>query len=88
MDRQVPQYSLQFWDVKWMLPLHLVNYEILGILNRVEVVKISMSVNGVYVLLFEPLLHLLCLMSWSSIRLKWRQLWIGKKGSRWCSVTP
>ena len=48
MDLQVPQSSLQFWDVEWLLPLHLVNYEISGILNRVEVPKIAMSVNGVY----------------------------------------
>ena len=88
MDLQVPQCSLQFWDVEWLLPLHLVNYEILGILKRVEVGKIAMSVNGVYVFLFKPLLHLLCLMSWSTIRLKWRQSWIGQKGGRWCFSTP
>ena len=44
------------------LLLYLVNYEIPGILIRVEVGKIAMSVNSVYVLLFKPLLHFLCLM--------------------------
>ena len=47
MDPQVPQCSLQFWDVEWLLPLHFVNYEIPGILNRVDVGKIAMSVNCV-----------------------------------------
>ena len=47
----------------------------------------KMSVISVYVFLFKPLLHILCLMSWSTIRLTWRQLWIGPKGSRWCSST-
>ena len=88
MGPQVPQCNLQLWDVEWLLSLHLVNYEIPGIFNRVVVGKIAMSVNGVYVLLFKPLLDLLCLMSWSTIRLKWRQSWIGQKGSRWCSSTP
>ena len=88
MGPQVPQCNLQLWDVEWLLSLHLVNYEIPGIFNRVVVRKIAMSVNGVYVLLFKPLLDLLCLMSWSTIRLKWRQSWIGQKGSRWCSSTP
>ena len=50
--------GLLFWDVEWLLPLHLVNYEIPGIPNRVKVGKIAMSVNGVYVL-FKPLWHLL-----------------------------
>ena len=67
MDPQVPQCNLQLWDVEWLLPLYLVNYEIPDILNRVEVGKIVMSVYGVYVLLFKPLLHLLCLMSCSTI---------------------
>ena len=88
MDPQVPQCNLQLWDVEWLPPPHLVNYEITGIVNRVEVGKIAMSVNGVYVHLFKPLFHLLCMMSWSTIRLKWRQTWIGQKGSRWCSSTP
>ena len=70
MDPQVPQCSLQFWDVEWLLPLQIVNYEIPYILNRVEVRKIALSVNGVYVLLFKSLLHLLYLMSWNTIRLK------------------
>ena len=71
MDPQVLPCSLQFWNVEWLLPLHLVNYEIPGIPNRVKVGKIAISVKGVYVLLFQPMLHLLCLMSWSTIRLKW-----------------
>ena len=41
MDPQVPQCSLQFWDVEWLLPLHLVIYEIPGILNRVWVGKLQ-----------------------------------------------
>ena len=41
MDPQVPQCSLQFWDVEWLLPLHLGNYEIPGIVNRVVVGKIA-----------------------------------------------
>ena len=80
MDPKVPQCSLQFWDVESLLPLHLVNYEIPDIHNRVEVREIVMSVNGVYVL-FKSLLHILYLMSWITIMLKWRQLWIGQKGS-------
>ena len=59
MDPQVPQCNLQFWDVEWFLPLDLFNYEIPGILNWVKVGKIAISVNGVYVILFKPLLHLL-----------------------------
>ena len=78
MDPQVPQWSLQFCDAEWLLFLHLVNYEIPGILIWVEVGKIARSVNSVYVLLFKPLLHLICLMSWSIIRLKWRPSWIGQ----------
>ena len=58
MDPQVPQCSLQFWDVEWLLDLNLVIYEIPGILNRVEVGKIAMSVNGVYVLHFKGVLYL------------------------------
>ena len=69
MDSQVPQHSLQFWDVELVLLLQFVIFEIPGVLNWVEVGKIAMSVNGVCVLLFKPLLHLLCPMSWSTIRL-------------------
>ena len=41
MDPQVLQCSLQFWDIEWLLPLLLVNYEIPGILNRVDVAKLQ-----------------------------------------------
>ena len=88
MDPQVPQYSLQFWDVEWLLLLYLVIYEIPDVLYWVEVQKIATPVNGVNVFLFKPLLNDFCLMSWSTIRMKWSQSWTGQKGSRWCSSTP
>ena len=42
MGPQVPQYSLQSWDIEWLLHRYLVIYEIPGILNRVEVGKMAM----------------------------------------------
>ena len=66
MDPQVPQCSLQFWDVVWLLPLNLVIYEIPSILIRVEIVKIAMSVNDVYVLSFLVLSVLCALHVWQT----------------------
>ena len=56
MDPQVSQCSLQFWDVVWLLPQQLVIYMIKWLIDNidwlVEVGKIAMPVNGVYVFFF------------------------------------